>query len=267
MNVLIFLATLFAPQIVQAILLKQPKDYNDHLVSGRIIGGHDAPESFAPYQVSLQTAIFRSHFCGGAIIDAHWILTASHCVTGREPARIIVATGSNQWQRPNATYAVDAIYTHCRHNRPLYHNDIALLHLSTAIQFNEKTKPIDLPTKQMQEDDEVILTGWGTVELYGETPDNLKMVKLKYMPHKKCKSQFTFDADDVDVGHICTFTKVGEGSCHGDSGGPLVSGGKLVGVVNWGYPCATGKPDMHASPYFYRDWIRRVMSGKAKCII
>lgn len=42
---------------------------------------------------------------------------------------------------------------------------------------------------------------------------------------------------------LCTLTRRGEGTCNGDSGGPLVLGDELVGLVNWGFGCASGKPD------------------------
>ncbi|XP_017475442.1 PREDICTED: chymotrypsin-1-like [Rhagoletis zephyria] len=263
MKVFIFLvAFLFAN--TQAILLQYPKDYVKSSYEGRIIGGQNAPEGFAPYQISLQSS-YGYHSCGGAIIDKDWILTASHCVSYKSPSDLIIATGSNQWEKPNATYTVKSIHMHCRYNTPYLHNDIALLKLNSSIEFNEKTQPIPLPTEQMKEGDEVILTGWGSTELYGDTPDDLQMIYLKYLPHKKCKAAFN-DSSDVDVGHMCTYTKYGEGACHGDSGGPLVSAGKLVGIVNWGYPCAIGYPDAHASPYFYVDFIRRVMAENTKCV-
>ncbi|CAD6994330.1 chymotrypsin-1 [Ceratitis capitata] len=266
MNVLFVLGLLaLACATSEAKLLKYPKNYVNSIIEGRVVGGRNATEGEVPYQVSLQT-FYGYHICGGAIIDKDWIATAAHCLANRYPSDVFVATGTIEWEWPNATYASRTFYSHCRYNKPASHNDIALIHLNSSIVFNEKTQPITLPTEQMTDGDEVILTGWGSTELYGDTPDKLQLVKLKYMSHQKCKEMYDNDPD-VDVGHMCTFTQRGEGACHGDSGGPLVSGGKLVGLVNWGMPCAIGYPDVHASPYFFRDWIRRVMSGNSKCVV
>ncbi|XP_037942689.1 chymotrypsin-1-like [Teleopsis dalmanni] len=229
----------------------------------RIIGGENAEKGFAPYQISLQNW-WGYHKCGGAIINENWILTAAHCLTYTEPEDLLVVTGTTKWQEPGAVYYIDKMYSHCNFNTPTQANDIALVHLNTSIVFNDVTQPIPLPTKQMAEGDDVILTGWGSLEAWGDTPDDLQKITVKYVPHEKCKVLFG-EYDYVDAGHICTFTREGEGACHGDSGGPLVSNGTLVGLVNWGLPCAIGYPDAQASPLFYRDWIRRIMSGNHKC--
>lgn len=230
---------------------------------GRIVGGSTAEEGLAPYQVSLQN--FWGHSCGGAIIDKNWILTAAHCVLNKNVADVYVYTGTQDLTDPTGVfYYVERIFVHCNYDNPIMHNDIALLQLNSSIVLNDKTQIIPLQNKPMKDGDDVLLTGWGTEEYMGEEPDRLKKVELKYMEHKRCKEAHD-NTPDVDVGHMCTFTKPGEGSCHGDSGGPLVSNGQLVGIVNWGMPCAIGYPDVHASPYYYLDWIRKIMAGNTQC--
>lgn len=256
-------ASFFVIIVVTIISAKRIKHLNKNPIQERIIGGSTAEEGLAPYQVSLQG--MWGHSCGGAIIDKNWIITASHCVQYREFEDVRVFTGTQDLTKPGVFYYVDRIYVHCNYDYPPMHNDIALLHLNSSIVFNEKTQAIPLPTMPLKEGDDVLLTGWGSEELWGNSPERLKKVELKYMPHERCKAALNNDPD-LDVGHMCTFTKIGEGACHGDSGGPLVSNGKLVGVVNWGYPCAVGYPDAHASPLFYLDWIRKTMSGNSNCL-
>uniref|UniRef100_A0A1L8EGC7 Putative chymotrypsin-1-like protein n=1 Tax=Haematobia irritans TaxID=7368 RepID=A0A1L8EGC7_HAEIR len=259
---------LFSVVIVLAIILtkingKRIQPFDGIVRSdNRIVGGSFAEEGLAPYQVSLQN--FWGHFCGGAIVDERWVLTAAHCVASKDMEDIMVMTGSQTLEVPGKFYYVDKVHVHCNYDNPSMHNDIALLHLNSSIVMNEKTQAVPLPTKPMEDGDEVLLTGWGSEELWGDSPDRLKKVYLKYVAHERCKTDMD-DNPNLDVGHICTFTKVGEGSCHGDSGGPLVSNGVLVGLVNWGYPCAVGYPDAHASPFFFLDWIRTKMSGTSKC--
>ncbi|TMW49977.1 hypothetical protein DOY81_004936 [Sarcophaga bullata] len=230
---------------------------------GRVVGGSTAENGFAPYQVSLQS--LWGHFCGGSIINGTWILTAAHCVMYRNESEIIVVTGTQDLEQPGVRYYVENIFIHCNYDNPRSHNDIALLKLNSTIVENENTRIVALPTEPLKEGDEVVLTGWGSVEAWGPSPTLLKKATLKYMPYKKCREALNNDPD-LDVGHLCTFIGEGQGACHGDSGGPLVSNGVLVGVVNWGYPCAIGYPDANASPLYYKNWIRLIMSGERKCL-
>ncbi|KAM7359489.1 transmembrane protease serine 9-like [Cochliomyia hominivorax] len=230
--------------------------------TGRVVGGSIAEEGFAPYQVSLQE---NGHFCGGSIIDPEWIITAAHCVVYNEPEEIKILTGTQDLTKPGIFYYVKRIYVHCNYDNPSMHNDIALLHLNASIILNDKTQMLKLPHKPLVDGEEVMLTGWGTEEPRGLAPERLKKVTLKFLEHKRCKEALN-DDPNLDVGHVCTFTQPSEGACHGDSGGPLVSNDTLLGIVNWGYPCAVGYPDAFASPYFYLDWIRSIMSGNSKCL-
>ena len=54
-----------------------------HALAGKmhyIIGGNDVTDRAEyPYVVSLQYLSTRVHFCGGSIINSHWVMSAAHC--------------------------------------------------------------------------------------------------------------------------------------------------------------------------------------------
>ncbi|EDV48753.1 chymotrypsin-2 [Drosophila erecta] len=231
--------------------------------SGRIKGGEEAEVGFAPYQVSLQP-IVGYHNCGGAILNENWIITAGHCVENFVPALVNVVTGTNKWAEPGAVYYTAEIHMHCMYDKPYMHNDIALVKLTQNITFNELTQPIALPIRPVQPGEEIVLTGWGADVPYGSALEDLQKLTMGFVPFNECFETFN-RTSNMGVGHICTFSREGEGSCHGDSGGPLVSNGRLVGVVNWGRPCGVGLPDVQANVYYYLDWIRSKISGNDKC--
>ncbi|KAH8382446.1 hypothetical protein KR009_003530 [Drosophila setifemur] len=226
----------------------------------RVINGEDAELGLAPYQISIQS-MFGGHLCGGCIIDDRHVATAAHCVYGYSTIYLKVACGMVEYLKPQAVYSVEEYYVHCNYNSPNYYNDIAIIKLNESIVFNEFTQPAKLPTEPLANGSTLLLTGWGSTELWGDTPEVLQKAYLTHVDYDTCQEILSNDQMNGPC-HVCTETIGGQGSCHGDSGGPLVdSNGVLYGLVNWGYPCALGYPDSHASVYYYREWIRGIIDG------
>ncbi|XP_034488992.1 chymotrypsin-2 [Drosophila innubila] len=233
--------------------------YPPQYTTQRIVGGEDAPEGMAPYQISLQGRNGQ-HSCGGAIIDERWILTAAHCIHGKSPEVFRVLTGTQDLQQNvSKYYYLDRIVEHCNYEPRKYRNDIALLHLNESIVFDNATQRVELDHEPLVAGDWLLLTGWGTLSLGGEVPAKLQRLEVEYVPFEQCREAHG-NSTNVDIGHVCTYNDKGRGACHGDSGGPLVHNGKLVALVNWGMPCARGKPDASASIAYYHDFIRTHLS-------
>ena len=86
----------------------------------------------------------------------------------------------------------------------------------------------------------VRVSGWGTTSFQGSTSESLLYADLRYISNSACNNVYGM----IDEFEMCTYED-GKDACQGDSGGPLVisefTNGEplLVGVVSWGYECAS----------------------------
>lgn len=224
-------------------------------IDGRIVGGVDAPDGAAPYQISLQVS--QRHNCGGSIYTATKVLTAAHCLVGYSPSSLTVWAGTNSLTGNGVRIQVSRTIPHETYNQPNFHNDIGVIELSGSFEWTPVIQPIKSRQAEVPAGSSgVILTGWGRLSSGGAIPDKLQWIDLVHISNEECKRLHSGSAN-VGPGHFCTYTKSGEGACNGDSGGPLIFNNELVALVNWGVPCGRGYPDAHASISFYWDWVQR----------
>ncbi|XP_047520904.1 chymotrypsin-1-like isoform X1 [Pieris napi] len=245
------------------LLLSTSNVYGDDIQT-RIVGGQDAPEGLAPYQVSMRVknSQFKNlHFCSGAIINERWILTAAHCRVGYDFRYVTVVVGTNLLSSGGDSYPVESFVDHEGFDTKTFFDDIALLKVSKDIQFNDKVQPIQMATSNTPVGTQCLHTGWGFTDRQRTiTPDKLQMLKVPTISKENCQKRLRRAPGFVITEkHICTLLKRGKGSCPGDSGGPLVNDKKVVGVTSRGIPCARGYPDIFTNVAAYQDWIKSKM--------
>uniref|UniRef100_A0A182YNJ6 Uncharacterized protein n=1 Tax=Anopheles stephensi TaxID=30069 RepID=A0A182YNJ6_ANOST len=250
----------FASLILVASAGKVQRLVLDDSYVNRVVGGEVAKNGSAPYQVSLQLNGW-GHNCGGSLLNDRWVLTAAHCLVGYDPSNMEILAGTNSLKEGGELLKADKFFLH-NYTAPEFNNDIALMRLEKPVHFSELVQSIEYSAEVVPVNVTVRLTGWGRIDANGPVPMLLQSLNVVTLSNDDCKAKSLYP-EHVDVGHLCTMSKTGEGACNGDSGGPLVYEGKLVGVVNFGVPCALGYPDGFARVSYYHDWIRTTMANNS----
>ena len=132
----------------------------------RIVGGSNAQQGQAPYQVSLRAGNQPSfHFCGGSIISSSWILCAAHCTTGKAPSQVLIVVGSVFNNPTGRTYRVGRIINHEQYDPKNIVNDVSLLQTAENIQLGGYVQTIGLHSSTVGGGQLAIMTGWGQLSV------------------------------------------------------------------------------------------------------
>ena len=265
-------------------------------VTGFVVGGEDAQIEEVPWQVFLaagmqyfeddDTSFVYEFFCGGSIIDEHWIVTAAHCVENPmilEYLHVGAGHSTIAGHGRSDLIKVSDIFVHPGWDSWLLDYDIALLKLETPIALSdgdgEAPKAISLPTdvdaSWPAKRTPGLISGWGATwdedgfyQYLTQLQKGDDVVVLADPGSTKCGLYEVFGAYiNPDTMMCAGLPQGGQDACFGDSGGPLaidVDGQKvLAGVTSWGsMECgAPGFPGMYARVTAFVPWIESILSS------
>lgn len=182
----------------------------------RIVGGRQADISEVPYQVSLQYN--SDHTCGGSLISKDYILSAAHCVVGRDMTRFSVRMGSNFLTNGGFLIPISAVIRHPSYKASKENYDFSLLRLKTPIkEFSATIKTISLPeaNEAYKSDQKAVVSGWGATREGGPTSYRLQVLEVPLISKSVCSSKYP---TEITNQMICAgYLSGGRDSCQGES--------------------------------------------------
>ncbi|XP_072448629.1 ovochymase-2-like [Chiloscyllium punctatum] len=221
----------------------------------RIVGGKESEPGTHPWQVSLKRR--QIHYCGGTIINEKWVLTAAHCMRGRNILSTLKVTAGEynlkNLDKEEQTLTVKRIIIHPKF-KAMYpvEYDIALLELNGIFTFGDNIYPACLPAEDDNFGTGTICStaGWGRLSEGGRLPNTLQEVELPIIDFGTCLKVMQsvikrFKGETL----VCAgFPDGRQDACQGDSGGPLMCQGAggawtVAGVTSWGMGCGRSWKD------------------------
>ncbi|XP_047445735.1 chymotrypsin-like elastase family member 2A [Mugil cephalus] len=241
-------------------------------VLSRVVAGDDARPHSWPWQISLQSDSSGQwrHVCGGTLISSEWVLSAAHCVNDRYSYRVELGKHDLTNDEGSIARGAAVIIKHEDYSTLLSRNDIALIKLSSPVDFSDTIMPACLP------DQGVILphgapcyvTGWGRLSTNGPLAVILQQALLPVVGHDIC-SQSDWWSVLATEKMVCAGGDGVTAGCNGDSGGPLIcqnpdGSWDVHGVVSFGSGEGCNvfqKPTVFTQVSSYISWINTVMTN------
>ncbi|XP_031619833.1 serine protease easter-like [Contarinia nasturtii] len=256
----------------------------------RIIGGEETRITEFPWMALIEYTkpTGRGYHCGGVLINEQYVLTASHCVNGKDLQLLkwtLSGVRLGEWDQRterdcddgNCSDPVQDIevveripHKNYNSNSKAQENDIALLRLARPVSFTDWVKPICLPigndiANKNFDGLPLIVAGWGKTENASSSSVKLK-VEIDGVSLSQCNNVYQAQNVVLTNKQLCAGGQPAKDSCRGDSGGPLMSQQKhnlthvyyfLAGVVSFGpSPCGLpGWPGVYTRVDQYIDWI------------
>ncbi|XP_063907354.1 brachyurin-like [Zophobas morio] len=193
--------------------------------NARIIGGQVASPGQFPWQVAIyKNTTDGRFFCGGAIINEQWILTAAQCVYAA--TQLTIQLGSNQLQGSDdgrVTITSSTYFYEPRFDPTLgVAHDIALIKIEEPLTFTDYVQPIGWAyIGRLYPGKVVTASGWGQVSDADSTLENdLSYVEMTVFDQIECQAYYGSQLEDT---MICTVGTTNQGTCYGDIGGVLVT--------------------------------------------
>ncbi|XP_050590762.1 uncharacterized protein LOC126922324 [Bombus affinis] len=254
----------------------------------RIVGGERAGLDEYPWMTLLEYLTLNGMYtaCGGVLISQRYVLTAAHCVKGKDiPStwrlRSVRLGEYNTDTNPdcikddeNSQICADEIVSVEIEEQIAHENyrprsrdqkyDIALLRLSRDVTFTNYIKPICLPPNASL-GQRLSVAGWGKTENGSSSNIKLKLT-LPIVDEVQCQMTYGNVGVALGYGQICAGGQKGKDSCRGDSGGSLMAVERdqngsarwvAVGVVSFGpSPCGMpGWPGVYTRVIDFVPWI------------
>ncbi|XP_034001432.1 transmembrane protease serine 3-like isoform X2 [Trematomus bernacchii] len=229
----------------------------------RIMGGQNVAAGSWPWVASIQAN--GKHRCGGSLISDMWVLTAASC-SFYNPLTMTVVLGLESMSGPNlnnVSKAIDKIIVHPMYNFFDNDNDMALLKLSSPVNFTDYIQPVCLASANSTFYTGVSswVVGFGANSSGGPYADTLQEVRVSVVGNNECKCSKQYSPYITDTTICAVFRSGGNDSCQkGSYGAMMIKKGSVwveIGIVSYGRRCATPNvPEVYTRVSQYVDWIK-----------